>query len=169
MNFFMNSRESMIPRGPWQNAVPPPDISTSDGDLLGLRCISQYIILHIHLHLLIIYNPIPWGPIYALFTPGRWCQVLGLVKLSPQNLQQLKGKPFKPSAWPRGRLLFYKAYIYYFILLLIFHYLACYHLLQVRVHLFYKALTEVPLHNYHPQHIYFLDSQLQGPTIYLEA
>ena len=36
----------MIPRGPWQNAVPPPDISTSDGDLLGLRCISQYIILH---------------------------------------------------------------------------------------------------------------------------
>ena len=101
-DFFMNSRESMIPRGPWQNAVPPPDISTSDGDLLGLRCISQYLILHIHLHLLIIYNPIPWGPIYALFTPGRWCQVLGLVKLSPLNLQQLKGKPFKPSAWPRG-------------------------------------------------------------------
>jgi len=34
---FFSSRESMIPRGPWQNAVPPPDISTSDGDLLGLR------------------------------------------------------------------------------------------------------------------------------------
>merc|ERR1719189_1210590 len=30
---FFTSRES-IPRGPWQNA---PDISTSDGDLLGLR------------------------------------------------------------------------------------------------------------------------------------
>ena len=135
----------------------------------GLAWAQVHFTIYNITHLLIIYNPIPWGPIYALFTPGRWCQVLGLVKLSPQNLQQLKGKPFKPSAWPRGRLLFYKAYIYYFILLLIFHYLACYHLLQVRVLLFYKALTEVPLHNYHPQHIYFLDSQLQGPTIYLEA
>ena len=151
MNFFMNSRESMIPRGPWQNAVPPPDISTSDGDLLGLRCISQYlIILHIRLHLLIIYNPIPWGLIYALFTPGRWCQVLGLVKLSPLNLQQLKGKPFKPSAWPRGLFVILQGVYLLFHPLQMFHYLACYHLLQVRVHLFYKALTEVPLHNYHP-------------------
>jgi len=35
---FFTSRESTIPRGPWQNAaMPSPDISTSDGDLLGLR------------------------------------------------------------------------------------------------------------------------------------
>ena len=33
MGVETHCRES-IPRGPWQNA---PDISTSDGDLLGLR------------------------------------------------------------------------------------------------------------------------------------
>ena len=71
------SRESTIPRGPWQNAaMPPPDISTSDGDLLGLRYLSESALRTLR--------------IQSLFS-GRWCQVLGLGKLFPQNPLQLQG------------------------------------------------------------------------------
>ena len=98
-------RESTIPRGPWQNAaMPPPDISTSDGDLLGLRYLSGSAMLTRHMKDL-------EDTKYVL---GQWCQGLGLVKWFHQNPLQLPGFIFLSwFSWISDSIEEGKGFLYY--------------------------------------------------------